>query len=157
MGRAVAPGRRISIADPKVRPAATGDASDVACLFGDLGYPCTREEAAERIAMVLGDPRQHLLLAERDGKVCGLISLHMIYSVATGADLARVTALVVAPDCHRLGVGRRLLKEVEGIARGGGVARIEVTTGAHRKHAHAFYKGCGYSDRSMRFVKLLGD
>lgn len=155
MGRAVA--SKPKHTEPRVRAAEAGDASDVACLFGDLGYPCSPAEAAERISIVLADPRQHLMLAERDGKSCGLISLHMIYSVATGADLARVTALVVAPDCHRRGIGRRMLREVEAIARRGGAARIEVTSAPRRKHAHAFYSGCGYSDRSMRFVKLLGD
>lgn len=156
MGRAAAapPSKR---SEPRLRPAQVGDASDVAWLFGDLGYPCTPAEAAERIATVLADPRQHLILAERDGRSCGLVAMQTIYSVATGADLARVTALVVAPDCHRRGIGRRMLREIEAIARRCGAARIEVTSGPDRKHAHAFYSGCGYSDRSMRFVKLLGD
>ncbi|MDQ3617612.1 MAG: GNAT family N-acetyltransferase [Pseudomonadota bacterium] len=143
--------------DLRVRAAETGDASDVAALFDALGYPCSLDEAAERIAVVTADPSQHLLLAERDGEACGLIALHMIYAIANGAELARVTALVVSPECHRLGIGRRLLRAVEALARRAGVARIEVTSGAQREQAHAFYRGCGYDDGSLRFVKLLGD
>ena len=140
-----------------VRTAAVGDAADVAPLLEALGYPCTRDEAAERILVALSDPRQQLLLAERDGHVCGLVALHTLYMIANGADLARITALVVDPTCHRQGVGRRLLREAEAVARRTGAARIEVTSGAQRTEARAFYCGCGYSDDSQRFVKLLGD
>ena len=142
---------------PRVRPAELGDAHDVARLLGDLGYPCNRDEAAERIAVVRHDPRQHLLLAEIDGDACGLISLYTLYSVVHGTELARITALVVSPACQRQGIGRRLLREVELISRRTGVSRIEVTSNLRRSEAHAFYRDCGYSDGSLRFVKALGD
>lgn len=134
-----------------------GDADDVATLLDALGYPCDRDQAAERIALVTGDPRQTLLLAELDGVVCGLIALHWIYSVAHGADLARITALVVAPGSARRGIGRRMLREAEQMARHAGVARIEATSNIRRTGAHLFYRHCGYTDGTLRFVKLLGD
>ena len=134
-----------------------GDASDVARLLGELGYPCTRDEAAERIAVVRHDPRQHLLLAEIDGDASGLISLYTLYSVVHGYELARITGLVVLPEEQGKGVGKRLLREVESICRRYGVRRIEVTSNASRTDAHAFYRQCGYLDGSMRFVKSLGD
>lgn len=140
-----------------VRPARIGDAPDVARLLEQLGYPCTRDEAADRIVTVLGDPRQQLLLAERDGHACGLIALNNTYSVAHGAELARITALIVADDCQREGIGKRLLREVEALSRQAGISRIEVTSGSQRQGAAAFYRGCGYSEGSLRFVKLLGD
>ena len=141
----------------RVRPAAVGDASDVARLLGLLGYPCSDTEAAERIAHVIADRRQHLLLAEVDGEACGLISLYTLYSLAHGAELARITALVVAPEHCRHGIGRLLLREVELLSRRHRVHRIEVTSNAQREGAHAFYRGCGYADGSLRFVKMLGD
>ena len=76
---------------------------------------------------------------------------------ARGTEQARITALVVAPDCERQGVGRRLLREVEAIARQAGAARIEVTSAASREGAQAFYHGCGFADGARHFVKLLGD
>lgn len=142
---------------PWVRTAEIGDASDVAGLLETLGYPCTRDEAAERIAMIIADPRQHLLLAEIDGAACGLVAMYTRYSLTRGAELARITALVVAPACSRQGVGRRLLREVEAIARRAGVVRIEVTSNRRRNDAHAFYRGCGYADGSAHFIKVLGD
>lgn len=141
----------------RVRPAERGDASDVAVLLEALGYPCSRDEAIQRIAIFGEDARQHLLLAEVDGQACGLISLMIVYSLVRGADVARVTSLVVAPACHRQGIGRRLLREAELVARRAGAIRIEVTSNPRRVEAHAFYHGCGYADGSRHFVKLLGD
>lgn len=141
----------------RVRDARIGDAADVATLLDTLGYPCSRDEAADRITMVLADPRQRLLLAEIGGHACGLVGMDLRYSLARGAEQARITALVVSPACERQGVGRRLLKEVEAIARHAGAARIEVTTAASRDSAHSFYRGCGYADASLHFAKLLGD
>lgn len=140
-----------------VRQAGAGDAGDVATLLDALGYPCTPEEAAERISLVQADRRQVLLLAECEGRVQGLVAMETLYSVAHGSELARITALVVATGCERKGVGRRLLREVEQRARQARIARIEVTSNAQRSAAHAFYRDCGYADGSLRFVKLLGD
>lgn len=141
----------------RIRDARIGDAGDVAALLETLGYPCDRDDAAERISRVLADARQRLVLAEIDGHVCGLAGLEVRYSLARGADQGRITALVVSPECERQGVGRRLLREVEGIARQVGAARIEVTAAASREGAHLFYRSCGYGEASLHFAKLLGD
>ncbi|WP_133478207.1 GNAT family N-acetyltransferase [Cognatilysobacter segetis] len=141
----------------RVRDARIGDAHDVARLLEALGYPCDRDEASERIVAVLGDPRQRLLLAEIDGHACGLAGMDLRYSLARGAEQARITALVVLPECERQGVGRRLLREVEAIARQAGAARIEVTSASSRANAHTFYRDCGYTEASLHFAKLLGD
>jgi GNAT superfamily N-acetyltransferase len=157
VARAQAPIDTLLNDKPRIRRAAIGDASDVAPLLEALGYPCSRDEAAERIAVLLGDPCQHLLLAEVAGQTCGLVALDVRYSLTRGANHARITALVVTEHCSRQGIGRRLLREVEGIARRAGAARIEVTSNIRRSQAHAFYHGCGYADGSRHFFKLLGD
>jgi ribosomal protein S18 acetylase RimI-like enzyme len=141
----------------RIRPAQIGDATDVADLLDQLGYPCTRDDAAERISRVLHDPRLFLLVAEIEGAVCGLMALDIRYSITRGADLARITALVVSANCSRQGIGRQLLREAEAIARRAQVVRIEVTSNTRREAAHAFYLGCGYSEGSRHFIKLLGD
>lgn len=143
--------------NPRIRAAETGDAGDVARLLDLLGYPCDPDEAAERISVIAHDQRQQLLLAEVDGHACALISLHSLYSVAHGNELARITALVVDPAFCRRGIGRLLLREVELLSRRHGIHRIEVTSNARREAAHAFYRDCGYDDGSLRFIKMLGD
>lgn len=139
-----------------LRSAMIADADDVARLLTDLGYPCEIDEAAERIDAIAANDRQALVLARRDGAVCGLVALDFMYYLPLGTITCRVTALVVTPTAQGLGIGRQLLKEAERRARSGGAARIELTSGSQRTEAHAFYRACGYKDSSVRFVKQLG-
>ena len=139
-----------------LRSAMIADADDVARLLTDLGYPCEIEDAAERIDAIAANDRQALVLARRDGAVCGLVALDFMYYLPLGTTTCRVTALVVTPTAQGLGIGRQLLKEAERRARSGGAARIELTSGSQRTEAHAFYRACGYKDSSVRFVKQLG-
>ena len=134
-----------------LRMAVVADADDVARLLSDLGYPCEIDEAIERIAVIAHNDRQALVVARRDGAVVGLIALDFMYYLPLGTTTCRVTA-----TAQGLGIGRALLKEAERRARVGGAARIELTSGAQRTEAHAFYRACGYKDSSVRFVKLLG-
>lgn len=140
-----------------LRSAMIADADDVARLLTDLGYPCEIDDAVERIDAIAGNDRQALVLARREGAVCGLIALDFMYYLPLGTITCRVTALVVTPTAQGLGIGRQLLKEAERRARSGGASRIELTSGSQRTEAHAFYRACGYKDSSVRFVKQLGE
>ena len=140
-----------------LRSAMIADADDVARLLSDLGYPCEIDDAAERIDAIAANDRQALVLARRDGAVCGLVALDFMYYLPLGTITCRVTALVVTPTAQGLGIGRQLLKEAERRARTGGASRIELTSGSQRTEAHAFYRACGYKDSSVRFVKQMGE
>lgn len=154
MSQAFSPAGRAD--DLDLRNAVMADADDVARLLGELGYPCDLHEAADRIASILTNDRQVLVVARRGGAVCGLIALDFMYYLPLGTTTCRITALVVLPDARGVGIGRHLLLEAERRARAGGAARIELTSGAQRAEAHAFYRACGYRDSSVRFVKTLG-
>jgi GNAT superfamily N-acetyltransferase len=138
-----------------LRNASPADADDVAALLLALGYPCERDDAMERIASILHNDRQALVLARIAGAVCGLIALDFMYYLPLGTTTCRITAMVVTPEAQGRGVGRQLLREAERRARTGGAARLEITSGSQRSEAHAFYKACGYSDGTVRFVKAL--
>lgn len=140
-----------------VRAARNGDARDIAALLTTLGYPCQADEALARLHAVAAEVDQTLLVAERGGAVCGLLALDAMYYLPLGARTCRITALVVAPAHQGEGIGHELLLAAEAWARQAGAIRIEVASAAHRERAHAFYRSCGYDDRSIRFVKHLGD
>ena len=114
-------------------------------------------DARERIRAITANDRQALVVARCDGVVCGLLALDFMYYLPLGTTTCRITALVVRNDAQGRGLGRRLLKEAERRARFGGAARLEITSGSQRSDAHAFYKACGYSDGTLRFIKHLGD
>ena len=140
-----------------MRMAVVADADDVARLLTDLGYPCELDEASERISAIAGNDRQALVVARRDGAVVGLIALDFMYYLPLGTTTCRITALVVTSTAQGHGLGRQLLKEAERRARFGGAARLELSSGSQRADAHAFYRACGFSDGTLRFIKRLGD
>lgn len=142
---------------PLLRPVTQADAAAVAALLDALGYPCSREDAAERIAVVEDDPTQMLIVADHHGDLCGLVALDFMYYLPLGRRTCRITALVVAESHRDRGIGHALLREAESRARAAGAARIEVTSADHRTRAHAFYRACGYGGGSVRLVKRLGE
>lgn len=142
--------------DVDLRSASLMDADDVAVLLSALGYPCEREDASDRIHAIIANDRQALVLARHDGAVCGLIALDFMYYLPLGTTTCRITAMVVTPEAQGRGLGKLLLREAERRARSGGAARLEITSGSQRTDAHAFYRACGYSDGTVRFVKHLG-
>ena len=149
-------GERDPLEGLDLRNASPADADDVAALLQALGYPCERIDALDRIATIIDNDRQVLVLARHAGAVCGLIALDFMYYLPLGTTTCRVNALVVTATAQGLGIGRALLKEAERRARAGGAARIELASGSQRTEAHAFYRACGYSDGTVRFVKSLG-
>jgi GNAT superfamily N-acetyltransferase len=100
-----------------LRNATPADAEDVAGLLTSLGYPCESADAGERIAMVLHNDRQALILARHRGIACGLLSLDFMYYLPLGTTTCRVTALVVNEDARGQGLGRLLLRDAERRAR----------------------------------------
>lgn len=142
---------------PHIRPANAADAGGVARLLEALGYPCSDDDAFDRIDTMSDDPTQDLLVADLHGELCGLVALDFMYFLPLGRDTCRITALIV-DDKHRgSGVGRLLLREAESRARAAGAARIEVTHASQRAEASQFYRACGYSESSVRLVKRLGE
>jgi ribosomal protein S18 acetylase RimI-like enzyme len=152
MGSAARP----ALTSPLIRPARAGDAEGLSSLLAVLGYPCTAEEARERVLRVADDPDQHLCVAEAHGELLGLLCYDLMYYLPLGAPTCRITALSVAEGVQRRGIGRLLLREAEARAREAGAVRIELTSASHRLEAHAFYRACGYVDGALRFVKRLG-
>lgn len=140
----------------EIRAAHTDDASQIAALLEQLGYPSTAEQVAARMANMATESGQHVLVADVDGSVVGLTTVQIRHVISGDAPFARIASVVVAESARSQGIGARLIEAVEQIARDAGCERIEVTSGAHRTQAHEFYLRRGYSDVPRRFIKKLG-
>jgi GNAT superfamily N-acetyltransferase len=137
------------------RTATPHDARAVCSLLKQLGYP-SREAAVRRRLAELGD--DDLVLLCEGGE--GLVALHRVPLIAEGGSFARITALVVDEKHRGRGLGRRLLREAEGVALSWGCSMLEVSSGnrPERVAAHALYSRAGYRDtavRSTRYWKVL--
>jgi GNAT superfamily N-acetyltransferase len=144
--------------DATIREIKPEDSPRVAELLTQLGYPATAEDVRQRLVYWLDDPLSRILVAERDTRVIGSLSLHAIPYLERTGRWARVESLVVDGAARRGGVARSLLQAAEDTARQWGCLAVEITSARYRDDAHAFYKKLGYTDvcdKSARFFKLL--
>jgi N-acetylglutamate synthase-like GNAT family acetyltransferase len=148
------PGVQTAVA---VRPARLDDAPALVSLLAELGYPTDAGTLERRLAALVADPAVTVLVVERDGRVVGLASMHVMPLIER-APLGRLSAIVVAADERRAGIGRALVERVESEARARGCERLELTSAERRADAHAFYRDLGFEPALQRFIKsLAGD
>ena len=138
-----------------VRDATSADANDLSRLLMQLGYPTEPHVAQERLARTTADGNGRIILAVKDGAVCGMITTYCLRTLHRPGDICRITALVVDASVRGAGIGRLLVEEVERYARETDCVRVEVTSAAPRTGAHAFYLRLGYIDYPKRFIKDL--
>jgi ribosomal protein S18 acetylase RimI-like enzyme len=146
---------RGSVTRTTLRAARIGDAVAIAALMGELEYPSTAEQAAERIARLADDPSMLVLVAEVDGEVAGLGALHVQNLVERDEPGCEVAALVVGERFRRRGIGELLMRAIEDDARVRGAKYVVLNTAHRRADAHAFYEALGYEHTGRRYAKEL--
>ena len=124
-------------------------------LLGELGYPSTEEQAAERIDRISGDPSTWLVVADVDGEIAGFGALHVQNLVERDEPGCEVAGLVVGEHFRRRGVGEALMEALEDEARARGSVNLVLNTAHRRADAHAFYEALGYQHTGRRYAKEL--
>lgn len=138
------------------RPATAADATAIARLLTQLGYPTTTDEARIRLdAIADAAPMDRVIVAELDGRVVAVMTLHLVPELHRARPNGRVTALVVDEAVRGRGVGRKMMEEAERIFRADGAGILELTSNMRRADAHRFYEKLGYQRTSFRFAKEL--
>jgi GNAT superfamily N-acetyltransferase len=135
-----------------IRAARADDAPRLAALSGELGYPMTAAEAAQRLAGLASHPDHAILVADEDGSAAGWIqvSLPRIFETPASAEIA---GLVVASEARGRGLGRALVAAAAGWAAERGCTAVRVRTNVIRERAHAFYVREGF--REVKTQKVL--
>jgi GNAT superfamily N-acetyltransferase len=128
----------------KIRPATSADASQLAVLTGQLGYPATAAQIRERLRRIQPASQNAVFVADsaKDGVVGWL---HVSRESLLECDVrAEVNGLVVAEGQRSLGAGARLLAAAEDWARKHGCKSMSVRSNVIRDRAHQFYERNGY-------------
>jgi GNAT superfamily N-acetyltransferase len=137
-----------------IRDAELSDAVSLVKLIHQLGYSILPNAVGARIADLAESPFDRVLIAEADGDVSGILSMHLIPMFHASGYYGRITALVVLEAKRGQGIGTRLVEEAENWAWSQGCTKIEVTSGDHRTESHRFYESRGYRCDIRRFLKL---
>jgi GNAT superfamily N-acetyltransferase len=128
----------------KIRRAKNSDAARIAELAGQLGYPATPAEIAQRLRKIKPPSQHAVLVAEsHDRNVVGW--LHVSVSPLLEVQLrAEVNGLVVENQERSRGSGALLLRAAEAWARTRGCKSMSVRSNIIRERAHGFYLRHGY-------------
>jgi GNAT superfamily N-acetyltransferase len=140
--------------DVLIREAKAADASAVAELLGQLGYPADAGAVESRLEAlrVVGD---RVVVAELEGRVVGLAHLQVSPALEYDRPAAKIAALAVDETHRSRGIGRALMEEMEREARARGCVLLYLTTAERRADAHAFYGRIGLEQTGRRYGKLL--
>ncbi len=138
-----------------VRDARDSDCAAIAALLGELGYPTQARAVERRLAGLRKAGGSRVLVATVGTSVVGVVGLQVMPLLHRDHKSCRVLALCVTADFTRQGVGTRLMRAAESVARRAGCHRMELTTATERTGAHAFYRRLGYKEASLRFAKTV--
>jgi len=138
--------------DILIRSATLADANAVQRLAGQLGYPMDSQTLSERLAAILDDPGQTLLIAEIESQVCGWVYLLAGPDLLSGAT-AEIGGLVVDENRRGLGVGKALLQRAWDWAHHQGYRELRVRSNTAREpYVKDFYLANGYEVVKTQWV-----
>jgi GNAT superfamily N-acetyltransferase len=92
------------------------------------------------------DPRNELIVAERDGEIVGTCQLTFTPSLSRrGGERMTVEAVRVRSDIRGGGIGRAMMGWATDRARERGCRLVQLTTDKRRSDAHRFYASLGFT------------
>ncbi|SRR6266498_24621 len=135
---------RLEPARLTIRTPLAGDATRLAMLSSELGYPATPDAIAARLGRLLGREDHCLRVAvSASGETIGWI--HAYEQCILEADpWCEIAGLVVDPGHRDHGAGRALVSEIEAWARARGLRVVKVRSNVVREESHPFYQRLDY-------------
>lgn len=135
--------------DLSIRQATAADLDALVRLLGVLFSIETdfRADAVRQrrgLAMLLGDPRATVAVAEARGRVVGMATVQILVSTSEGDLSALIEDVVVDPAVQRHGVGARLMEHCEEWARSRDATRLQLLTDHRNEPALRFYERIGW-------------
>jgi GNAT superfamily N-acetyltransferase len=127
----------------RIRPAVVADASEIARLATELGYPASVDEMTSRLTHLLSSESCYVAVAEAPAGLLGWVAAEKRIVLEAG-DRAELTGLIVDPASRRSGIGRALVAAAEQWAVGNGFHTINVRSNVARTESHPFYVRLGY-------------
>lgn len=150
------------MSDLYMRPATPADLPEIVAMFADDELGSSRETpgdmapylaAFERVA---ADPGQHVVVAERDGRLVGVLQLSVIPGLSRqGATRSIIEAVRVHRSARGGGLGTALIEWAVEESRRLDCALVQLTSDVSRTDAHRFYERLGFTGSHVGFKKQL--
>ncbi|TAL81922.1 MAG: GNAT family N-acetyltransferase [Candidimonas sp.] len=137
----------------QIRQAELDDSERISLLMRQLGYEAFPTLIKHKLLALSGRATDLVLVADDNGMIKGIVSLHEQEMFHQDGRLGRITSLVIDEMPRGEGVGSLLVLEADNFFRRSGCVKAEVTSGGHRPQAHLFYQKPGYAQDERRFLK----
>jgi GNAT superfamily N-acetyltransferase len=141
-----------------IRAPRADDYPRLAELAGQLSYPSTAEQIAQRLAAMAGSAEHAVFVAEMPGgDLAGWVGVFISRGVEVDAR-GEISGLIVDEGYRSHAVGKHLLARAEEWVRERGCEVVGLRSNVIRDRAHAFYLREGYEHykTSKTFRKRLG-
>ena len=106
-------------------------------------------ELRDHVYTVFRDPRQKIVVAEMDGRICGLAVLNHLTRPETPymyvRDYLDIDEFCVDEACRRRGAAREMMEFIKAYAKEKGFAKIELNMWEFNRGALACYEALGFS------------
>ena len=131
-----------------IRHATIDDTPKLLPLLSELGYPTTLEHLNRRFLKFAKNPGFGVAVYEMNEDVTGFVAWTKTDHLISDATRFSIVGLVVSTSHRGTGIGKKLMKFVEDIARQDSPAIIDLTSGLRRSQdgTHEFYKRIGYQN-----------
>lgn len=106
----------------------------------------------EELSALLADENTHLIVAEIDNTIVGMLSL-VIVNIPTGRK-AWIEDVVVDGAFRGQNIGSKLVEYAKQSAKDLEVKKLYLTSNPSRKAAHALYKKCGFETYDTTLFRI---
>ncbi|MFD1177871.1 GNAT family N-acetyltransferase [Paenibacillus puldeungensis] len=140
-----------------IRKATHEDASGLSELFVELvGEQSDIGALKKQLLFVDTQPNYYVAVACLDNKVVGTaMGIVCVDLVGNCAPFLLIENVVVSSKCQKLGIGKKLMTELENFAIQHHCNFILLASSHEREEAHRFYESLGYKDKKKGFFKQL--
>ncbi|MFF2805913.1 GNAT family N-acetyltransferase [Streptomyces sp. NPDC058000] len=150
------------MSDLEIRRATEADLPAIVAMLADDPLGATRESPDDltpyraAFAALDADPNQHLVVADRGGRVVGTLQLTLIPGLSRrGATRTIVEAVRIHADERGAGLGTVLIEWAIAESRKLGCQLVQLTSDATRVDAHRFYERLGFDASHLGFKRQL--
>ena len=147
--------------DARIRKAKESDLPAIAGLTTELIESVDNAEGlsinvlSKNYQILLGDPDSHILVAEVDETVIGIINFAVRRTLLHSGLSGLIDELVVTKVYRGKGIGKKLICSAVDKCRQLGCCEIEASTECTNTNARGFYKSCGFDERGVLLEKDL--
>ncbi|MFD8292720.1 GNAT family N-acetyltransferase [Streptomyces lavendulae] len=145
-----------------IRPATEEDLPAIVAMLADDPLGATRESPEDltpyvaALKQLADDPRQHVVVAVRGGRVVGTLQLTFVPGLSRkGATRSIIEGVRVHADERGSGLGTRFIEWAVERSRQENCQLVQLTSDVTRTDAHRFYERLGFTASHVGFKLQL--